>query len=103
MYRCEECGHFFEEPIEVHDDPSADGVSLPQGYYTEWYCPKCGSDQVDEAGECRSCYQPTASWRILCDDCREELADIMNELAKKMRLPLDELVDAITETYELEG
>lgn len=45
MFICNECGKIFKEPIIKYDDPSPDGVSLPQGYY---YCPYCGSDDIEE-------------------------------------------------------
>ena len=48
MYKCNNCNHIFDEPIIEHDDPSPSGVSLPSGYYEYWYCPKCGSDDVEE-------------------------------------------------------
>ena len=48
MYKCNNCNHIFEEPIIEYDDPSPSGVSLPSGYYEYWYCPKCGSDDVEE-------------------------------------------------------
>lgn len=48
MYKCNDCNHIFEEPIIEYDDPSPSGVSLPSGYYEYRYCPKCGSDDVEE-------------------------------------------------------
>lgn len=52
MFICNECGKIFDEPIVEYDDPSPEGVSLPQGYYEYYYCPYCGSDDVEEHYEC---------------------------------------------------
>lgn len=97
MYRCEDCGRFFEEPVVVHDDPSASGVSLPSGYYTEWYCPHCGSDKVEEAGKCQSCGEPVEKGKVLCDNCSLDLLIELRELADMMDITTDDLMCAIEE------
>lgn len=99
MYRCEDCGRFFDEPVVVHDDPSASGVSLPSGYYTEWYCPHCGSDMVEEAGYCESCGEPVETGKALCEICREELKGSLQTIAEDMHLTPAQLEDAIAEYY----
>lgn len=57
MYICKKCGKVFKEEdvVEIHDDPSPAGVSLPSGYYTYYECPYCGSDDIHEATECVVC------------------------------------------------
>lgn len=100
MYRCEDCGRFFDEPIIVHDDPSASGVSLTSGYYTDWYCPHCGSDHVEEADYCKSCGEPVESGKTLCENCRENLAYILKQTAEDLNLTQDMLEDAICELFE---
>ena len=89
MYRCEDCGRFFEEPVVVHDDPSPSGVSLASGYDIEWYCPQCGSDQVEEAGECASCGEPIADGEVLCEDCMKELKKLLKGVADDMKMDID--------------
>ena len=100
MYRCVDCGRFFEEPIVEHDDPSPAGVSLPSGYYTYWYCPHCGSEDIEDAGECKSCGEPVEKGVTLCEDCRKELVAILQEVAKEMKLSNEEMEDAIWQIYE---
>lgn len=97
MYRCDDCGRFFEEPVVVRDDPSASGVSLPQGYYTEWHCPYCESDKVEEAGSCASCGEPVADGDTLCDDCKAELQSYLDDVAKDMHVTKYELMCALEE------
>lgn len=97
MYRCDDCGRFFEKPVEVHDDPSASGVSLPSGYYVEWYCPYCNSDKVEEAGSCASCGEPVPQGTTLCYGCREELAGVIEELAREFHMTDDEMARALEE------
>ena len=97
MYRCDDCGRFFEEPVVVHDDPSASGVSLPSGYYIEWYCPHCGGDKVEEAGSCASCGEPVEQGVTLCENCREELASVVKELAREFHMTDDEMACALEE------
>ena len=100
MFRCEDCGRFFSEPIIEHDDPSPSGVSLASGYYTEWYCPHCGSDLVEEAGYCKSCGEPVESGTTLCENCREDLFLELRDIAEEMKLDQIDFADAVTEVIE---
>ena len=97
MYRCDDCGRFFEEPVIVHDDPSASGVSLPSGYYTEWYCPRCGSDKVEEAGSCASCGEPVKDGDTLCDSCKRFLQARLDDIAEEFHMTKYELMCALEE------
>ena len=101
MYRCIDCGEFFPEPIEIYDDPSPIGVSLPQGAYVEHRCPFCGSEWVEEAGVCASCKEPIEAGKTLCDDCKQGLADTLGELADEMGITYDIMEDAVREIYEV--
>lgn len=91
MYRCDDCGRFFEEPVEVHDDPSPKGVSLTSGYYIEWYCPHCGSDHIEEADTCALCGEPIAKHSVLCDNCKEDINSDIAELANSYHLEVDDM------------
>lgn len=99
MYRCEDCGRFFDEPIVERDDPSPRGVSLPSGYYTYWHCPYCDSEEIEEAGVCKSCGEPVESGRTLCDTCRDDLASILKETAEEFELTQDMFEDALFEIF----
>ena len=95
MYRCRDCGNFFEEPIVVHDDPSPKGVGLASGYYVEWYCPACGSDHIDDAGMCASCGEPVEKGYTLCGDCMEELKKLLAGVASDMQITQEQLEYAL--------
>ena len=100
MDRCRECGAFFSEPLVTYDDPSPTGVALPQGKYVEYHCPNCFGEDIEEAGVCASCGEPTEAGSVLCEECRRELADIMDGVAKDMKLSADMLEEAIYELYQ---
>lgn len=89
MYRCKDCGAYFEEPVVVHDDPSPRGVGLPSGYYIEWYCPQCGSDHMEVAEACASCGEPIPADEVLCEDCMEELKKLLRGVADDMKIDFD--------------
>ena len=99
MYRCDDCGRFFDEPVIVYDDPSPVGVSLASGHYTEQHCPFCGSESVEEAGECVSCGEPVAKGQTLCEDCREDLRTYMADVATDMHIPMDMIEEAVEEIW----
>ena len=89
MYRCEDCGAYFDEPVVVHDDPSPSGVGLSSGYYVEWYCPSCGGDHIEKAGECASCGEFIPSDEVLCEDCMKELKKLLKGVADDMNMDMD--------------
>ena len=99
MYRCGWCGRFFDEPTIVKDDPSADGVALASGCYTELHCPFCDSETVEEAGECVSCGEPVAYGQTLCEDCLDDLKSYMADVATAMHITMDMMEEAIEEIF----
>lgn len=99
MYRCKDCGVFFEEPIVVKDDPSPRGVALTSGYYYDSHCPSCGSENLEEAEVCERCGEPIPYGAVLCDDCMDILESYIGVLEKTIGLPHDTLEDAISVMY----
>lgn len=98
MYICGKCGCTFERPTVERYDPSPDGISLSGGYYEVHYCPKCGSDDVNEAERCPSC----GEWMpynkaVLCDECDHLLDEGLEKLRHSMGLDEDTFNEAITE------
>ena len=80
MFICNECKKVFDQDdiIEVHDDPSPDGVSLVSGYYTYYECPHCGSGDIKEAVECQICGDYYA------DDGEEICLECFNTIERKI-------------------
>ena len=84
MYCCDECGHFFDEPIEVVYEAHSELPGAPREYRNG--CPKCKSPYIDEAyicGRCgvsfpfsEVCYKGDDMY---CEDCIDEL-EYENEL-----------------------
>lgn len=71
-YQCADCGHIFDEPVFVHDDPSPTGVSLPPEDYTYAHCPICGGDNLDKVQPCKvpDCGGYALYLEALCGDCQ---------------------------------
>ena len=64
MYRCEDCGHIFEEPYHYRE---------PDVGYGAYWCPSCHSDDITEVRECKICgeYAPVHDLTIdgYCPAC----------------------------------
>lgn len=48
--RCNRCGWTGDasEMSKSYYDPSPAGIALPTGYYTDFFCPECGSEDYDD-------------------------------------------------------
>lgn len=103
MYMCKDCGKVFleDDVVKSYDDPSPSGVCLPTGYYTYYECPKCGSEDIDEATKCVSC----GDWFVaegedkLCPDCAEYLTCHIDELMIAIGLYGDEFFEVCDILY----
>lgn len=47
-------------------------------------CPKCHSEDLEEAWECEICGTAVKPDSLLCDDCRAELMDEWNEMVSRV-------------------
>lgn len=66
-YYCENCDCAFEETAWEYDE---------FGEYR--VCPECGSDCVEEAGECAICGIPIDPNKKLCESCEADLDVIIS-------------------------
>lgn len=99
MYRCLDCGALFERPDVWYDDPSPAGVALTSGAYEYQQCPKCGSGNFNEAGECAICGDYIAEG-VLCEGCRETLKVKLTDLAVDLGLTTSEMQEAIADVLD---
>lgn len=80
---CKECGNIFELP----------GTD----YYSHSdCCPFCGSDEIAEEDLCGNggCTMPRASDELLCDDCKNALAEKFSAFVKSLTFSEQEQVNA---------
>lgn len=100
MYICWHCGHEFEEPVIVHDDPSPNGVSLPQGTYQYQECPNCGSEDIDKAKVCPMCGDWFFSPEGLCPDCGGKFSEMLRIMQQETGLSDEVFEQAIMDHFE---
>lgn len=75
MYKCNDCGMYFEDPEIIVDSETGE----------EKVCPICGRDYLEEVNACKVCEKPTESgFDDFCPDCMD-----------KLRLGLNEIMDEI--------
>ena len=99
MYRCDECGKYFEEPSVIVDDPSPGGVGLPSGAYKFEICPYCGNDFLTEAKECPVCGGWHTNDGPLCDDCLADLTHDINGIRIEMGMAADDFELALQDSF----
>lgn len=83
MFRCQNCGQMFDSPNCVLDfDSEYWGATVH--HYTS-VCPCCGSDEYDEMGKCEVCGEWIDPGEGLCDNCRELIKDIADDIRGRAR------------------
>ena len=72
MYRCESCGHLFEEGEEKKEFSYLGDYGSKKIYEHSFSCPVCGGD-YEEVVKCTKCgsYNAEAGEK-LCDDCKKQ-------------------------------
>lgn len=82
MFKCEECGHLFEEGeqeiiIERHGFDYGDGEVFS-------YCPRCGGT-YEEVKACKICgsYEDMKPGEDYCQDCKSEVRKTFEGLLDK--------------------
>lgn len=86
MYRCNECGVFFENPVREEMEPDTG--------YSEQVCPQCRSDYFEEAKLCPACGE---SYTVddYCDECMEELKAGLLELKDELGITQEDFEQMI--------
>lgn len=106
MMRCTDCGIFFEEEnAEMIDD----------GFFYEYFgecgvyhddipsCPNCGSVDVEPAEACKVCGKAIRSGETYCEQCADEVNDMVSLLAKNLGIDYEsawDLIDYAAETRQ---
>lgn len=72
MYRCEECGCEFEEPMVIREHHGLD-----YGYEEMCVCPNCGESGYKEAEPCTVCGENCYDSSGFCECCRDEAVDML--------------------------
>ena len=98
MYRCKDCGGFFEEPLYRKEYGPRDADAL-FGYELYSHCPYCGSEDIEEADECRSCGEYIPQGQTVCENCREDILQGMLEMADDMKMTFDDFQMAVEEVF----
>lgn len=91
MYHCKDCGEYFADPNVTMENDTG---------YREATCPWCDSDDIEETYACKCCGEELAdSPGGFCPNCKEELAEELNDLATRFDVTTAVLEDMICEHY----
>lgn len=83
MYQCMNCGQTFDSPKTVTDFYSEYWGAPAR--HTTTVCPYCESDDFDEMDTCEICNEYIPPGEELCDNCRELIHDIGDDIRAKSR------------------
>lgn len=89
MFKCKDCGRFFEKPIvcEMEKDTG----------YVEQTCPYCESDYFEEAHACPLCGEPTTE--DFCQGCYDIVKEGLEALKEKLGATQDNLEQIISNHF----
>lgn len=101
MFKCEECGHLFEEGeakiiIDKHGFPYGEGEKYS-------VCSRCGG-LYEEVKPCKICgsYEEMQCGETFCDNCKIEVQKTFKQLMDKyFTVPQRELLNEIYDGEEL--
>lgn len=95
MYKCDDCGAFFEHPALASD--CVDG----ENSITYEACPHCKSDLICETVRCEMCDEYMCDDIMnLCDDCKSDLEQKMMVFEKWTTLSHDTFIEWIYDWLE---
>lgn len=98
MYRCEECGHLFEEGEQEHISECVGEYWGSPAYQEYDVCPCCGGS-YETISPCKICggYENLESGEKYCENCKIEVEKrfeaLMEEFSEEEREILNELYD----------
>ena len=88
MMWCNSC----KEPVEAEFHEKKNGSRW-------WECPRCGSDDVEEADSCVLCGEPISPYKVegICDKCDTLIQDDLDSIIDMVRGINEQLsrIDAI--------
>lgn len=87
MYICERCHKTFDFPNEATDFTS-EYFGRPVNHKIG-VCPCCGSSEIAEMEKCDICGEWIAPGEDLCENCRDLIRDIADEVKRKARYTTD--------------
>ena len=94
MYRCLDCKEIFDEPDARTWEEVSEYWGRPVGEkFTEYTCPSCGSDDIEEMNECSICGGPAED--DFCPECHKYLEARLDEIERELKtdyLTLQELI-----------
>lgn len=102
MMVCNDCKAQFLVPAR-----RTESIGSPWGIPTSrcfHVCPMCGSEEIEEATQCRACNEPCPVGDNLCEDCRTSF-DVMLEsfiktASENYHLTYDEVQSEIADALE---
>ena len=80
MWKCLNCGAEFESPTKECFDYS-DGIC----WKLEYYCPECHVDDIEPLHLCRCERNYIPEERDRCDQCEQEINEIMSESRERIK------------------
>lgn len=87
MYICTDCRQTFDSPNCVLDSYSEYWGAIAHHYKS--VCPHCGSDDFEEMDKCEICGEWIDPGAELCDNCRDLIKSIANDIRAKARYTTD--------------
>lgn len=81
MYICDECDTVFEDPVRKQE------YSEEYGDSTAFYCPHCGSEEVDTADECPACHGANNAQDPVCHKCKLRVKGLLRLFVSDFNQP----------------
>ena len=89
MYKCNDCGREFEEPVIT--ESSASGM-----IYKNCTNPRCQSEDIEELHHCPVCSAWIKSSQDYCNNCYAYVEEMLNDLSNKLETTDEHIEQMIT-------
>lgn len=96
MYKCEDCGHEFEEPLILKERHGLD-----YGYEEIPVCPACMSSEYTKGTDCPICGEVSYKNHGFCDECMDEAKKLIREDFESLPpAHMSDLIDLLTNAVD---